>query len=289
MSLRSLRFTAQVMASGSDESAKFVRELMADPGRNPIGVRLFQTALGQAMQTHDWENMSQNERDRLVDDIVEGVKEKYVGSSVTPRHMQVVQGELQHSRDLHGSTLTEGISGQFVQDVDRVHFGLNGKPVGPKATDGRHTPDDLYEELRGNFRTKYGEDAPRMLAVVTSVANQSPLVGSPSGARQEWDFLPSGQWRNDRQHGDAGGPGARDDQHGGRSLLRQPLPRRRRYRHVPAAGQRSRKRTRRTCKSARWSVSRSSAPKRPVASRSSTPWIFPKRPSSTRTTSGTPR
>ena len=66
-SLRLLRFTAQVMASGSDDSAKFVRELMADPGRNPIGVRLFQTALGQAMQTRDWENMSQNERDRLVD------------------------------------------------------------------------------------------------------------------------------------------------------------------------------------------------------------------------------
>ena len=132
MSLRSLRFTAQVMASGSDESAKFVRELMADPGRNPIGVRLFQTALGQAMQTHDWENMSQNERDRLVDDIVAGVKEKYVGSSVTPRHIQVVQGELQRLRDKHGGTLIEGISGQFVQDVDRVHFGLNGKPVGPR-------------------------------------------------------------------------------------------------------------------------------------------------------------
>jgi hypothetical protein len=179
MSLRRLRFTAQVMASGSNESSRFVRELMADPGRNPIGVRLFQTALGQAMQTHDWENMSQNERDRLVDDIVEGVKEKYVGSSVTPRHMQVVQGELQHSRDLHAGTLTEGISGQFVKDVDRVHFGLNGKPVGPKATGGRHTPDDVYDELRGNFRTKYGEDAPRMLAVVTSVANQSPLVGLP--------------------------------------------------------------------------------------------------------------
>ena len=134
MSLRRLRFTAQVMASGSNDSAKFVRELMADPGRNPIGVRLFQTALGQAMQTHDWENMSQNERDRLVDDIVEGVKEKYVGSSVTPRHMQVVQGELQHSLHLHGRTLTEGISGQFVLDVDRVHFGLNGQPIGPKAT-----------------------------------------------------------------------------------------------------------------------------------------------------------
>jgi hypothetical protein len=179
MSLRGLRFTAQVMASGSDESAKFVRELMADPGRNPIGVRLFQTALGQAMQKGDWENMSQNERDKLVDEIVEGVKERYVGSSVTPRHMQVVQGELQHSRDKHAGTLTEGISGQFVKDVDRVHFGLNGKPVGPKATDNRHTPGDLYEELRGNFRTKYGEDEPRMLAVVTSVANQSPLVGLP--------------------------------------------------------------------------------------------------------------
>ena len=126
-------YTAQVMASGSDESAKFVRELMADPGRNPIGVRLFQTALGQAMQTHDWENMSQNERDRLVDGIVAGVKEKYVGSSVTPRHIQVVQGELQRLRDKHGSTLIEGISGQFVQDVDRVHFGLNGKPVGPRT------------------------------------------------------------------------------------------------------------------------------------------------------------
>jgi hypothetical protein len=179
MRLRSLRFTAQVMASGSDDSSRFVRELMADPGRNPIGVRLFQTALGQAPQMHDWENINQDERDRLVDDVVEGVKEKYVGSSVTPRHMQVVQGELQHSRDLHAGTLTEGISGQFVKDVDRVHFGLNGKPVGPKATGSRHTPNDLYEELRGNFRTKYGEDAPRMLAVVTSVANQSPLVGLP--------------------------------------------------------------------------------------------------------------
>jgi hypothetical protein len=174
ISLSNLRFTAQVMASGSDESAKFVRELMADPGRNPIGVRLFQTALGQAVH---WEKMSQNDRDLLVDDIVAGVKKKYVSSSVTPRHIQVVQGELQRLRDKHGSTLIEGISHQFVQDNDRVHFGLNGKPVGPKATGSR--ADDLYEELRGNFRTKYGEDEPRMLAVVTSVANQSPLLRLP--------------------------------------------------------------------------------------------------------------
>jgi hypothetical protein len=188
ISLRQLRFTAQVMASGSDESAKFVRELMADPGRNPLCVRLFQNALGRAMETHDWENMNQNERDRLVDDVVEGVKEKFVVSSVTPRHMQVVQGELQRTRDKHVGTpaavarkVTEDISGQFVLDADRVHFGLNGEPVGPKATDNRHTSDDLYEELRGNFRTNYGEDAPRMLAVVTSVANQASLVGVPVG------------------------------------------------------------------------------------------------------------
>jgi hypothetical protein len=178
MRLRSLRFTAQVMASGSDDSSRFVRELMADPGRNPIGVRLFQTALGQAVQPHDWENMSQDERDRLVDNIVEGVKEKYVGSSVTERHMQVVQRELQITRD---NKVTEGISGQFVRDQNGVHFGLNGKPVGPMATENHHTADDLYEELRGNFRTNYGEDAPRMLAVVTSVAGQTPLANLPVG------------------------------------------------------------------------------------------------------------
>ena len=238
------------------------------------------------MQTHDWENMSQNERDRLVDGIVAGVKEKYVGSSVTPRHIQVVQGELQRLRDKHGMYPDR-------RHIRAVRPGCRPGPFRAERQAGRsedrHTPDDLYEELRGDFRTK---SRARTSRACWPSSRQWPTRRRSCislSCSERMGFLPSGQWRNDRQHGDAGGSGACDDHHGGRPLLRHALPRRRKNRRVPAAGQRTPRAKRRTCKSARWSVSRSSARKRPVASRSSTPWIFPKRPSSTRTTSGTPR